>query len=71
MLDIGKLIPLLLSADSLLRFSSMLDIGKLIRKVNRLAVSLRFSSMLDIGKLILKYRSGIDRTFAVTRSIME
>lgn len=47
----------------------MLDIGKLIPIEHVRKLSKGFSSMLDIGKLILKYRSGIDRTFAVTRSV--
>lgn len=47
----------------------MLDIGKLIPFGMVSLRTISFSSMLDVGKLILKYRSGIDRTFAVARSI--
>lgn len=47
----------------------MLDIGKLIHDSRFVCLTCGFSSMLDISKLILKYRSGIDRTFAVARSV--
>ena len=71
MLDIGKLIHRQGLRKRSCRFSSMLDIGKLIHERMLRDALFSFSSMLDIGKLILKYRSGIDRTFAVARSIME
>ena len=72
MLDIGKLIPTAAIIEKNKGFSSMLDIGKLIHAASTDKKFVCFSSMLDIGsKLILKYRSGIDRTFAVARSIME
>ena len=69
MLDIGKLIPDYWYIAALIGFSSMLDIGKLIPLKQAQTANTSFSSMLDIGKLILKYRSGIDRTFAVACSI--